>query len=199
MGRRDQPLSIEALHFFGKTTKPIAETEAAGALNKEMTMFKKSDGKHRVSKRHIGLLIICVAALDIGFVSFFYLVTIRREIKQYVEYLIAIGGGVSTQMTSLGLFLERDAVHLSHDSAIKEWVSQAQKSLQAEGGGKGGAETLEIRNALNNYLYTRFHWIKRMKKGMGKMPGMPDPPPPTGPNEQIAGPWRTKHPIRYRP
>ncbi|MBT8366467.1 MAG: hypothetical protein KJP23_17365 [Deltaproteobacteria bacterium] len=55
-------------------------------------MFRKTHGKHRVSKRHIGLLIICVAALDIGFVSFFYMVTIRREIKQYVEYLIAIGG-----------------------------------------------------------------------------------------------------------
>ena len=147
-------------------------------------MFRDKQGKRRVSKRHIILLIVCVAALDIGFVAFFYMATIRREAKQYVEYLIAIGGGVSTQMTSLGLFLERDAVHLSRDAAIKKMVYQAQKSLQAEGGGKGGIETREIRNALNNYIYSRFHWIKRMKKGMGKMPGMPDPnspPPPPGP------------------
>ena len=147
-------------------------------------MFKDKQGKRRVSKRHIILLIVCVAALDIGFVAFFYMATIRREAKQYVEYLIAIGGGVSTQMTSLGLFLERDAVHLSRDTTIKRMVYQAQKSLQAEGGGKGGVETREIRNALNNYIYSRFHWIKRMKKGMGKMSGMPNPnspPPPPGP------------------
>ncbi|MBT8366466.1 MAG: response regulator [Deltaproteobacteria bacterium] len=90
-------------------------------------------------------------------------------------------------MTSLGLFLERDAVHLSHDNEIKKWVYQAQKSLRAEGGGKGGAETLEIRNALHNYLYSRYHWIKRMKKAMGKMPDIPDPPPPPGPMNKLQG------------
>ncbi len=113
-------------------------------------MFRKFRGKHRVSKRHIILLILCVAVLDIGFVAFFYMATIRREARQYVEYLTAIGGGVSTQMTSLGLYLERDAIHLSHDATIKQWVFQAQRSLKAEGGGKGGAETLEIRNELHN-------------------------------------------------
>jgi len=138
-------------------------------------MFRKIRGKHRVSKRHIIFLVICVAALDIAFVAFFYMATVRREINQYVEYLTAIGGGVSTQMTSLGLFLERDAVHLSHDARIKKWVYQASNSLQAEGGGKGGEQTLAIRNALHDYLYSHFHWIKRMKKGMAKMPGMPDP------------------------
>ena len=97
-------------------------------------MFKKMRGKHRVSKRHIILLIICVAALDIGFVAFFYMATIRQEAQKYVEYLIAIGGGVSTQMTSLGLFLERDAIHLSRDTRIKRMVSQTKETLQAEGG-----------------------------------------------------------------
>ncbi len=150
-------------------------------------MFRKIREKHHVSKRHIILLIICVAALDIAFVAFFYIATIRGEVKQYVEYLIAISGGVSTQMTSLGLFLERDAVHLSRDEAIKNWVYQAQKSLQAEGGGRGGMQALEIRNELHNYLYSRFHWIKRMKKGMGKMPGMRPPPPPPVPVTKLKG------------
>ena len=58
-------------------------------------MFSKIRGKHRVSKRHVILLIACVAALDIGFVAFFYMATIGREIKRHVEYLTAIGGGVS--------------------------------------------------------------------------------------------------------
>ncbi|MDJ0815616.1 MAG: response regulator [Desulfobacterales bacterium] len=150
-------------------------------------MFRKIREKHHVSKRHIILLIICVAALDIAFVAFFYIATIRGEVKQYVEYLIAISGGVSTQMTSLGLFLERDAVHLSRDEAIKNWVYQAQKSLQAEGGGRGGMQALEIRNELHNYLYSRFHWIKRMKKGMGKMPGITPPPPPPVPVTKLKG------------
>ncbi len=150
-------------------------------------MFKKLRGKHRVSKRHIILLIICVAALDIGFVAFFYMATIRHEAQKYVEYLIAIGGGVSTQMTSLGLFLERDAVHLSRDAAIKKWVYEAQQTLQAEGGGEGSAATLEIRDQLHNYLYSRFHWIKRMKRNMGKLPGMGNPLPPPGGMNKMQG------------
>ena len=141
-----------------------------------------------------------MAALDICFVVFFYMATIRHEISQYADHLRAVGGGISTQMTSLGLFLERDAIHFSRDPTIIKMVSQAKKALQAEGGGKGGSETAEIRNKLQNYLYSRFHWIRGMEKERGisrpGMPksGMPDqnrhPPPPNHAPPRIPPPPR---------
>ena len=100
-------------------------------------MFRKIPAKHRRSIRHISLLALIVAALDICFVVFFYMAAIRHEISQYVDHLRAVGGGISTQMTSSGLFLERDAVHFSRDTMIKKMVSQAKETLRAEGGGRG--------------------------------------------------------------
>lgn len=172
-------------------------------------MLRKIRGKNRPSIRHIGLLALIVAALDICFVVFFYMATIRHEISQYADHLRAVGGGISTQMTSLGLFLERDAIHFSRDPTIIKMVSQAKKALQAEGGGKGGSKTAKIRNELQNYLYSRFHWIGRMQKDMGisrpGMPksGMPDqnrhPPPPNHAPSRIHPPPPNHAPPRIPP
>ncbi len=119
---------------------------------------------------------IIVAVVDFCFVVFIYFATIKHEIDQHSNYLTAIQGGVSTQMISRGSFLERDAQHISSDVTIQRMLLDAKRILKAEGGRKGGAESNKIRKALQDYLYARLSWMKRIKSGP-EPPFRPPPPP----------------------
>jgi len=139
--------------------------QIGGLMGKESISCRFRNAGKRLPLRQAVWLAVIIGVFEIGFIFIFYMGTIKHEVDKYENYIGAIEGGASTQMISIGLLLQGEALQLSNDPEIQNIMYQAGQTVQMEGG--DGRKSDNIRNRLQKYLYSHYRWMDRKS---GPMP-----------------------------